>query len=89
MIVRRIGLAILLAIATIVLCAPALAPNDPATPFDDRSFAPPMRVHVWHDGALRAPFVYPQRLRNRIMREFDEDRSTPIALRWFSGGKLI
>ena len=65
---------------------PWLAPNEPTTQFADRTYAPPMRVRVWHDGSLRAPFVYRQVLTNRLSRVYDVDTSAPVALRWFRHG---
>jgi peptide/nickel transport system permease protein len=86
---RRGGAALIVVCGVLTLLAPMLAPNPPSKQFDDRSYAPPMRVHLWHDGRWQGPFVYPQVLRNRLMREFDEDRSTPAALRWFANGKVV
>jgi len=88
-IARRIGVGLILVCGAMTVLAPALAPNPPSTPFEDRSYAPPMRIHLWHDGRWRGPFVYPQVLRNRIMREFDEDRSAPAPLRWFADGRVV
>ena len=86
---RRGGAALIVVCGVLTLLAPALAPNPPSTQFDDRSYAPPMRVHLWHDGRWRGPFVYQQVMRDRIMREFGEDRSTPVALKWFATGHVV
>ena len=68
---RRGGAVLIVLCGLLTLLAPALAPNPPSMQFDDRSYAPPMRVHLWHDGHWRGPFVYPQMLRDRMMRELD------------------
>ena len=86
---RRGGAVLIVLCSLLTLLAPALAPNPPSMQFDDRSYAPPMRVHLWHDGHWRGPFVYPQMLRDRMMREFGEDRATPAALRWFVNGHMV
>jgi peptide/nickel transport system permease protein len=85
----RIAGSVLLSVVVIAAAlAPMLAPNDPATPFADRAYAPPMRVRVWDGQRLRRPFVYPQVLENRLLRTFRDDRSRPIPIRWFSLGRL-
>lgn len=87
---RRAGIALLAAIALIVAAASYLAPNDVARQFPDFAYAPPMRPHVIDaNGEWHAPFVYPLRLVNRLERQFAEDRSTRIPLRWFSSGVLV
>ena len=45
-----------------------LSPNDPTEPFADRAYAPPMRVRIWDGQRLRAPFVYPLVLEDRLER---------------------
>ena len=85
----RIGAMALAAMAIAGASAPALAPNDPDRQFADRAFAPPTRVRVWHDGAIRAPFVYPQVLEDRLMRAYGVDVEAPVPLRWFRDGRLV
>lgn len=85
----RAGIAGLVAAALCTLLAPALAPHRPGDQFPNRSFAPPMRVHVRDASGFRRPFVYPQVLEHRLERRFGEDRSTPVPLRWFRGGRLL
>ena len=52
--------------------------------------APPTVVHVagvdqtWH-----APFIYRWQLVNQLEQRYEEDRSTRVALAWFSGGRLV
>jgi peptide/nickel transport system permease protein len=85
-----VGAALLAAVAVVALAAPALAPHEVAQQFDDYGYAPPMRPHVLDaDGHLRAPFVYPLRLDDRLARRFVELRDRPQPLRWLAGGKLL
>lgn len=86
---RRLGLALVALIALAALAAPLLTPHDPADRFDDRSFAPPMRIRVvGPDGGWRAPFVYPVRLVDRLERRYEEDRAQPVPIAWFSDGVI-
>jgi peptide/nickel transport system permease protein len=87
---RRVALCILGLIALVAAGAPALTPHDPHQPFRESLFGPPMRPHVIDDdGAWHAPFVYPQRLVNRLERRYAEDRSIRIPLVWFSRGVVV
>jgi peptide/nickel transport system permease protein len=36
-----------------------------------------------------APHLHPLRIVSRLERRFDEDRTTHVPLRWFSGGVLV
>jgi peptide/nickel transport system permease protein len=71
----------LAALAVLVIAGPALAPYDPARPFDGYPFAPPMRPHVIDDqGRWHLPFAYPVHVVDRIERTYGEDRSRRIGL---------
>lgn len=85
---RRAALFVLAAIGLAALFAPLVAPHDPDVRFRDHAHAPPTRVRIVHEGALRAPFFYPQRLTDRLMERYEEDRAQPITLTWFSRGRL-
>jgi peptide/nickel transport system permease protein len=41
------------------------------------------------DGRLRAPFVHPVRLVNRLERRYEQDPSRSVRLRWFTAGRLV
>jgi peptide/nickel transport system permease protein len=87
--VRRLGLAVLAAVALLSAAAPLLTSHAPDRRFDDRAFAPPMPLRfIDAGGTWRAPFVYPQRLENRLERRFSEDRTRPLRVAWFSGGVI-
>jgi peptide/nickel transport system permease protein len=80
---RRAGI-LLIALAAVSLAGPWLAPYDPGTRFREFLFAPPMPPRVLHESAVRAPFVYPLRLADRLAQTFEEDRSAPQPLPWFA-----
>ena len=80
--------AVLLGVILLAACAaPWLAPNPPNARFSDLLYAPPTWIHVG-DGMV-APHVHPLRIVSRLERRFQEDRSTHVPLRWFSGGVLV
>jgi peptide/nickel transport system permease protein len=71
------------------LFSPLLATHDPAAQSSQFVLAPPMPVRViGDDGRWRAPFVYPLRLQDRLLRTFGEDRGQPAPLQWFRGGRI-
>jgi peptide/nickel transport system permease protein len=85
--VRRAGIAIVACVALAAVLAPALTPNQAHTRFPDRAYAPPMPLRIVDgEGRWRAPFVYPIRLADRLERRYEEDRSNPVPIVWFSRG---
>ena len=85
--VRKAGIVLLSLVIGAAILAPWLAPNDPDRRFPDLIYAPPARVHMFGDaGAL---YIYTPRLLSRLERRFEEDRSKPVALRFFHDGRLI
>lgn len=85
----RIGLIVLALVAVLAMAAPVLAPNDPAMPFADRTYAPPTRVHVADGSGWHAPFIYRQVLVDRVDRRYAEDTSARFPVAWFRGGHLM
>jgi peptide/nickel transport system permease protein len=83
------GLVLIGTITVAAAGAPFFAPNPPYSVFPDRSFAPPMRLHVIGDAGPTAPFVYRQVLENRLDRRFGADVNVPLSLRWFTGGHFV
>lgn len=69
--------------------APWISPQDPHTQFSDRSYAPPTRVHLRHEGTWQAPFVYRQVLVDRVTRQFAEDTAVRVPLRWLRDGRVV
>ncbi|RPJ69074.1 MAG: ABC transporter permease [Acidobacteria bacterium] len=87
---QRAGAALLALIAVAALAAPVLAPHEPGEVFRDHAFAPPMPPRVVDaEGRWRGPFVYPVRLVNRLEQRYEEDRSRPLPLAFFSRGRLV
>lgn len=69
--------------------ANVLSPNSPTEQFADRAYAPPMRIRVWDGSSLRAPFVHPLVLEDRLSRTYRRDETTPAPIRWFRNGRLL
>jgi peptide/nickel transport system permease protein len=87
---RFLGLAIVLMLAALALAAPWLIANRPADQFAEFVYAPPMRPRVIDaSGRLRAPFVYPLQLENRLERRYTEDRLRPMPIRFLQNGSLL
>ncbi|MGE5834549.1 MAG: ABC transporter permease [Acidobacteriota bacterium] len=86
---RRVGLGILAVFAAMALLAPVIAPNDPSDQFGDRAYAPPSRIRIRDAAGLRAPFIYKHVLEDRVLRIYREEPASPVALRWFAGGRLV
>jgi len=85
----RLGLGILALVAAVAVAAPILAPNDPSTPFSNRAYAPPTRIHLWDAGGWHAPFIYRQVLADRVLRQYVDDTSTRVPLVWVRDGRLF
>ena len=84
---RTTGLVLLALVIAASLAAPLLAPNDPNRRFSDLQYAPPTPVHVFGEGSTL--YIYTQRLVSRLERRFEDDRSRPVAVRFFTAGRLI
>ena len=86
---RRAAAALVIAFFVGAALAPWFTANSPQTQFENRAYAPPMRVHVKDAEGWHAPFVYRQTLVDRISRTYVEDTSHRVPLKWFSGGRLV
>ena len=86
---RRAAAGVALAFAVMAVFAPWISANSPELIFDNRAYAPPMRVHLRDADGWHLPFVYRQSLVDRSGRIYSEDRSRRIPLRWFSTGHLV
>jgi peptide/nickel transport system permease protein len=82
--VTRVGIFLLLLVAVAGLGAPWLSPNDPNQRFQRLLYAPPTAVHL--SGGLH---IYALQIRSLRERTFEADRSRPVPIRWFSGGRLM
>jgi len=86
----RAGIVAVSLITIISATAPVIAPYEPSRQFADLAFAPPMVPHVLDDeGRWQRPFVYPVRLVDRLEHKFAQDRSTRVALQWFTSRRLV
>ena len=85
----RAGIVLLAVVALFAAAAPVIAPNDPATPFPDRGYAPPTRVHVSDAAGWHAPFVYRQVLVDRVDRRYAEDTSARVPIVWWRNGRVL
>jgi peptide/nickel transport system permease protein len=86
----RIGLALVLIGVIAAIAAPALAPYGTDARFADLMNAPPTRPRLIDDtGRWRAPFIYPWMLADRLAQRYEQDRSRPVPLVWFSNGHLV
>ena len=84
----RAGRLLLALVALVALAAPWLAPNPPDRSFADFLYAPPTPVRVFRERPT-PPFIYPQRLMNRLERRFEEDMLHPVRLQWLTAGRLV
>ena len=67
-----------------------IAPYDLHTRHAKNIFTPPQAVHIFHDGSLRAPFVYAFKMErdpDTLQRVYTEDTTRPQALRFFCRGE--
>lgn len=88
---RYIGFVLLVTVAALTALAPWLAPHDPAAQFRTHPFAPPMPLRIVdaQAGTLRAPFFYPVRMVDELARQYEEVRTRPAPLAWWSRGRLV
>jgi peptide/nickel transport system permease protein len=82
------GAILLLSYLTIFI-SEILAPYSLHTRNTDHIYAPPQGIHLFHDGELHAPFVYPQKYTlnlETLKREYSNDTSRPQSIRFFCSG---
>jgi len=68
-----------------------LAPYNLHTRNTEFIYAPPQTVHLFHQGSLKAPFVYPQNYSlnmETLKREYSNDTSRPQSVRFFCSGDV-
>ncbi|HOX39222.1 MAG TPA: ABC transporter permease [Candidatus Brocadiia bacterium] len=89
---HRLALVSLFALITLYLVAvfcEFFSPSDPRKRCAELSYCPPQSIHVFHQGGLRRPFVYP--LIQHFSEEtgklaYSEDSSRPLPVRLFAAG---
>jgi peptide/nickel transport system permease protein len=73
-----------------ILVTEIIAPYDLHSRHTDRIFAPPQRIHLFHEGRFVGPFVYPFDYRldmDRLKRVYTPDRTNPQPIRFFCSGE--
>lgn len=87
---KRLGVVLAGLVLGAALAAPWLALYPAGQQHRDFLYAPPMPLRIIDaTGHTRAPFIYPLRLVNRLSRTYEEDRTRPVRLLWFSGGRVL
>jgi len=90
---HRLAVLSLLFLAAMYLSLPfteTFAPYGASTRNANHLYAPPQAVRVFHQGELRAPFVYPIEFRldrQTYQRVYVEDRSRPLPVRFLCEGE--
>ena len=79
---RRATITLLATLAAVALVGPWIAPHDPERQHRQSLYAPPMLPRVIDADGLRAPFVYPVVLVDRLDQRYEEDRSRRLPLPW-------
>ena len=86
---RALGAALVALALLAAAAAPLVAPHDSDSHFAGLLNAPPTVVRLaGADGAWHAPFIYRWQLVNQLEQRYEEDRSAPVPLAWFTGGRL-
>jgi peptide/nickel transport system permease protein len=73
-----------------ILVSEMIAPYDLHHRHGGFVYSPPQRVHLFHEGTLRRPFVYPLDFKlnmDTLKREYVVNRSKPQAIRFFCTGE--
>ena len=87
---RAAGVALVAGFALLAVAAPLIAPTEPWRQHADLAYAPPMWPKIVdRQGQLRAPFVYPLVIADRLERRFVDDTEHPAPLRLFSQGRIL
>src|SRR5258708_4470295 len=86
---KAFGLALVAVAIAAALAAPVVAPHDLEKRFPGLLNAPPTRPHIISHGTWRPPFIYRWRLVNQLEQTYEEDRSAPVPLVWFTSGTLV
>ena len=90
---HRLALLALIFLGTLYVTLPfveVIAPYGLQSRHNDHIYAPPQRVHLFHDGTFVGPFVYAYRFefdREKFQRRYVADESTPQPLRFFCRGE--
>jgi peptide/nickel transport system permease protein len=89
---HKVALASAIVLAALYLLIPfveVVAPYQQTKRHADFLYAPPQPVHLFHEGRLSGPFVYPYKFTfnlDTFRRDYTVDRTTPEPLRFFCRG---
>jgi peptide/nickel transport system permease protein len=87
---KAAGLVLLLGTVIGALAAPLLAPHTIEDRFAGLLNAPPTAVHLRDDrGQWHAPFIYRWTRVSQLEQRYEEDRTAPVPLAWFTGGRVV
>ena len=84
-----ISLAFLVVAYASIFIVEFLAPYGLSARHTDEIFAPPQRVHLFHEGRFVGPFVYPLDYHldlDMLQRDYKENTAKPLPLRFFCSG---
>ena len=85
-----LSLVVLLLCFAAIMIAEPLAPNAPGTRNAAAIYAPPQRLHLFHEGRFVGPFVYPYRKATldlqTLQRKYEPDTTRPEPLQFFCRG---
>jgi peptide/nickel transport system permease protein len=84
-----ISAVVLIASYASILVTEILAPYNLHSRHTEHIYAPPQRIHLFHDGSFLGPFVYPLNYRldmQTLKREYTPDTTKPQKLRFFCSG---
>ena len=80
---------VLLCMYVSILFVEIISPYNLHTGNDDATYAPPQRVHLFHEGEFVGPFVYDRNVKMNMetfLRQYTEDTSEPKPIRFFCSG---
>jgi peptide/nickel transport system permease protein len=83
-----VGAALLVTVLGATAAAPILATNPPWQQHSGFAWAPPMPPRIVAGDGLRAPFIYPLRVTDRLARTYAVESERPVAIDFFSGGRV-
>ena len=89
---HRLAVAAMCILACLYLaavCCESLAPNGPNVRSAERSFQPPQRLRLFHEGRLHRPFVYAKTVQintETLVRTYTDDVTRPLAIRFLVKG---
>jgi peptide/nickel transport system permease protein len=78
----RATVTLIVTMAVLAMIGPWIAPHDPEEQHRQYLYAPPMLPRFVDGDGVRAPFVYPLVLVDRLDQRYEQDRSRRVSLPW-------